>query len=56
MLDEIGSVDNIDTYIKKAKDKDDPFRIMGFVMGLSLFIVAGLWLDRRRFVKFFGCD
>ena len=30
MLDEIGSVDNIDTYIKKAKDKDDPFRIMGF--------------------------
>ncbi len=30
MLDEIGSVDNIDKYIKKAKDKDDPFRIMGF--------------------------
>ncbi len=30
MLDEIGSVKNIDKYIKKAKDKDDPFRIMGF--------------------------
>ncbi len=30
MLDEIGSVDNIDEYIKKAKDPDDPFRIMGF--------------------------
>lgn len=30
MLDEIGSVDNIDKYVKKAKDKDDPFRIMGF--------------------------
>jgi citrate synthase len=30
MLDEIGSVKNINKYIKKAKDKDDPFRIMGF--------------------------
>ncbi|MFT7654920.1 MAG: citrate synthase [Candidatus Azotimanducaceae bacterium] len=30
MLDEIGTVDNIDKYIAKAKDKDDPFRIMGF--------------------------
>ena len=30
MLDEIGSVDNIDTYIAKAKDKNDPFRLMGF--------------------------
>ncbi len=30
MLDEIGDVKNIDKYIKKAKDKDDPFRIMGF--------------------------
>jgi len=30
MLDELGSVDNIDKYVKKAKDKDDPFRIMGF--------------------------
>ena len=30
MLDEIGSVENIPAYIKKAKDKDDPFRIMGF--------------------------
>ncbi len=30
MLDEIGSVDNIDTYIAKAKDRDDPFRLMGF--------------------------
>ena len=30
MLNEIGSVDNIDTYIKKAKDPNDPFRIMGF--------------------------
>jgi len=30
MIDEIGSVDNIPEYINKAKDKDDPFRIMGF--------------------------
>jgi len=30
MLREIGSVDHIDEYIKKAKDKDDPFRLMGF--------------------------
>ncbi len=26
----IGSVDNIPEYIKRAKDKDDPFRLMGF--------------------------
>jgi len=30
MLEEIGSVDNIDTYVAKAKDKSDPFRLMGF--------------------------
>jgi len=30
MLEQIGSVDNVDTYIAKAKDKDDPFRLMGF--------------------------
>ena len=30
MLAEIGDVKNIDRYIKKAKDPDDPFRIMGF--------------------------
>ena len=30
MLAEIGSVDNIEKYIAKAKDKDDPFRLMGF--------------------------
>ncbi len=30
MLHEIGSVDRIPEYIKKAKDKDDPFRLMGF--------------------------
>lgn len=30
MLKEIGSVDNINHYIKRAKDKDDPFRLMGF--------------------------
>ncbi len=30
MLDEIGSKDRIPEYIKKAKDKDDPFRLMGF--------------------------
>ncbi|VAW09968.1 Citrate synthase (si) [hydrothermal vent metagenome] len=30
MLHEIGSVDNIPEYIKRAKDKDDPFRLMGF--------------------------
>lgn len=30
MLEEIGDVANIDTYIAKAKDKSDPFRLMGF--------------------------
>ncbi|MCQ0970053.1 citrate synthase [Paracoccus sp. TK19116] len=30
MLQEIGSVDQIPEYIKRAKDKDDPFRLMGF--------------------------
>lgn len=30
MLDEIGSVDRIPEFIARAKDKDDPFRLMGF--------------------------
>lgn len=30
MLEEIGSMKNIPAFIKKAKDKDDPFRLMGF--------------------------
>ena len=30
MLDEIGHEDNIEEYIGKAKDKKDPFRLMGF--------------------------
>ena len=30
MLHEIGSVDRIPEYIARAKDKDDPFRLMGF--------------------------
>ena len=30
MLEEIGSVDRIPEYVAKAKDKDDPFRLMGF--------------------------
>ena len=30
MLDEIGDVANIDKYIAKAKDKNDPFKLMGF--------------------------
>ncbi|WP_375569408.1 citrate synthase [Ahrensia marina] len=30
MLSEIGSVENIPTYVARAKDKDDPFRLMGF--------------------------
>ncbi len=30
MLDEIGNVSNVDKYIAKAKDKSDPFRLMGF--------------------------
>jgi citrate synthase len=30
MLEQIGSVDKIDKYVAKAKDKDDPFRLMGF--------------------------
>ena len=30
MLREIGSLENIDKYVAKAKDKNDPFRLMGF--------------------------
>ena len=30
MLDEIGSVQNIEKFIARAKDKDDSFRLMGF--------------------------
>ncbi|MDG1463418.1 MAG: citrate/2-methylcitrate synthase, partial [Gammaproteobacteria bacterium] len=30
MLEEIGTVDNVAKYVAKAKDKDDPFRLMGF--------------------------
>ncbi|MFA5494636.1 MAG: citrate synthase [Porticoccaceae bacterium] len=30
MLSQIGDVKNIDEFIKRAKDKDDPFRLMGF--------------------------
>jgi len=30
MLQEIGSVDHIPEYIARAKDKEDPFRLMGF--------------------------
>jgi citrate synthase len=30
MLEEIGDVSRIDSYINRAKDKNDPFRLMGF--------------------------
>ena len=30
MLEEIGTVENIDKFIERAKDKEDPFRLMGF--------------------------
>ncbi len=30
MLGEIGSVNNISQYVARAKDRDDPFRLMGF--------------------------
>jgi citrate synthase len=30
MLEEIGDVSRVGEYIKRAKDKDDPFRLMGF--------------------------
>ena len=30
MLDEIGDVSRIDEFIARAKDKNDPFRLMGF--------------------------
>ncbi|NQY62726.1 MAG: citrate synthase [Alteromonadaceae bacterium] len=30
MLEEIGTVDRIQEYVAKAKDKSDPFRLMGF--------------------------
>ena len=30
MLEQIGTPDRVDEFIKRAKDKDDPFRLMGF--------------------------
>ena len=30
MLMEIGHIDNIPKYLEKAKDKSDPFKLMGF--------------------------
>ncbi len=30
MLDQIGTVDKIPEFLERAKDKDDPFRLMGF--------------------------
>jgi citrate synthase len=30
MLDQIGDISNVPRFIKKAKDKSDPFRLMGF--------------------------
>ncbi len=30
MLDEIGTVDNVPRFIARAKDRNDPFRLMGF--------------------------
>ena len=30
MLDQIGDISNVGKFIDKAKDKDDPFRLMGF--------------------------
>ena len=30
MLSEIGTVDRIDEFVNKAKDKNDPFRLFGF--------------------------
>ena len=30
MLDEIGHIDRIPEFIQRAKDKNDPFRLMGF--------------------------
>jgi citrate synthase len=30
MLEEIGTIENIPLYVAKAKDRNDPFRIMGF--------------------------
>ncbi|MCA1779562.1 MAG: citrate synthase [Xanthomonadaceae bacterium] len=30
MLNQIGSVKNVAEFVKRAKDKDDPFRLMGF--------------------------
>lgn len=30
MLEQIGSLDRVDEFVAKAKDKNDPFRLMGF--------------------------
>jgi len=30
MLEEIGSIDRVEEYVQRAKERDDPFRLMGF--------------------------
>ena len=40
MLDEIGDVSNIDKFVEKAKDKNDPFKLMGFGLAMKLEEIA----------------
>ena len=47
MLEEIGSIDRIPEYIKKAKDPNDPFRLMG----LDIESIKTTTLERPSCVK-----
>ena len=39
MLEEIGDVSNIQTFIDKAKDKNDPFRLMDLVIEFTKIMI-----------------
>jgi hypothetical protein len=47
MLQEIGTVDRIPEYIKRAKDQNDPFRLMGLAIASLRAMTRGRESCRR---------
>ena len=52
MLKTIGDVKNIKKFIDKAKDKNDPFRLMGFGHRVYKTTIQGLKLCKKHVTKF----
>ena len=52
MLREIGSVDRIPEYIEKAKDKQDPFRLMGLAIEFIKILIQDLVSYKRLLMKY----